>query len=157
MDYWGAYCNVSSDPPTCFDPDGIPKNGDGRCQGWQGFFIDILKTQSISSEPVFLVAKRRQAPTECKWLESSIIVRSNRGQGDATNPAPVKFNGHAIVKARGKLYDPSYGTGPFADIKAWENASLLAVTYKTGDPVENTPDKEETENDDGNNPDCPRR
>lgn len=44
------------------------------------------------------------------------------GQNNA-NP-PGMFLDHAIVEYGGKLYDPSYGTGPFADLVAYEAASI---------------------------------
>ena len=45
-----------------------------------------------------------------------------RGQGP-TKPRNL-FNEHALVLIDGKFYDPSYGTGPFDDLPAWETASL---------------------------------
>lgn len=38
---------------------------------------------------------------------------------------------HALVKLDdgGKIYDPSYGTGPFANINAWSRASIVGWAY----------------------------
>lgn len=40
-----------------------------------------------------------------------------------------------IGGADGKIYDPSYGTGPFDNLKAWEEASVagFAVLDKVAD------------------------
>src|SRR5205085_178439 len=47
------------------------------------------------------------------------------GQG---NPSPPpRFGNHFIVTYGGRYYDPSYGTGPFADQRAWEVASIDGV------------------------------
>jgi hypothetical protein len=52
------------------------------------------------------------------------------GQGNA-NPPPAFLN-HFIVEYGGQYYDPSYGTGPFADQSAWENASLDGFVDNSG-------------------------
>jgi hypothetical protein len=55
-----------------------------------------------------------------KWLpvdESGV-----KGQG---NPDPLAvFGDHALVDIGGKIYDPSYGTGPFDSLVKWEDASV---------------------------------
>ena len=38
---------------------------------------------------------------------------------------------HAIAGYDGKLYDPSYGSGPFDDIRAWAIASLAGYARLT--------------------------
>ena len=60
------------------------------------------------------------------------------GGQQATNPPPG-FPNHVILKVGGKLYDPSYGTGPFPDHDTWEKASLFgqgtALTDADGRPM----------------------
>ncbi len=43
---------------------------------------------------------------------------------DSTDPASV-FGLHFIVQRAGRLYDPSYGSGPFNTPSDWENASIF--------------------------------
>ena len=45
------------------------------------------------------------------------------GQGDSPDP-PGEFNNHFIVKIFGHYYDPSYGIGPFDDLKEYEDTAL---------------------------------
>lgn len=47
-------------------------------------------------------------------------------RGQSTDMPPPDFPNHIILSVDGRLYDPSYGTGPFADHEAWEAASLAA-------------------------------
>jgi hypothetical protein len=44
-----------------------------------------------------------------------------------TNPRRAFFEHHAVIEYDGKLYDPSYGTGPFDNLTAWENTSLVGL------------------------------
>jgi hypothetical protein len=44
------------------------------------------------------------------------------GQGNA-DPIGI-FGDHALIEYDGEIYDPSYGTGPFAGILEWEDASI---------------------------------
>ena len=49
------------------------------------------------------------------------------GQGSAVVPNPpgwFSVGDHAVDTYNGKIYDPSYGTGPFNTIRAWAKASL---------------------------------
>ena len=49
------------------------------------------------------------------------------GQGSAVVPNPpgwFSVADHAVDTYNGKIYDPSYGTGPFNTIRAWAKASL---------------------------------
>lgn len=46
------------------------------------------------------------------------------GQGNSPNP-PSMFNSHRILLINGKYYDPSYGTGPIADKKSFEEAAFF--------------------------------
>ena len=49
------------------------------------------------------------------------------------NPPPAFFN-HFIVIHGGKFYDPFYGSTPFIDQTAWENASIDGL-FKRGTPM----------------------
>jgi cytoskeletal protein CcmA (bactofilin family) len=137
MTYWGAFCHnpatTKSDPPDCFKPKGIPVRGDARCEGWQEFFVEVLRTQGVNAVKIFVTAKPQTDFATGQAYVSGIVVRNNPVQGNAPNP-PVDFNGHAIIRVKvnnvEKIYDPSYGTGPFDNLIAWENASLVEVYYQ---------------------------
>lgn len=47
--------------------------------------------------------------------------------GQQTNNPPPDFPNHVILRVGDALYDPSYGTGPFPDHAAWEQASLVGL------------------------------
>ncbi len=47
------------------------------------------------------------------------------GQGNAE--PPEAFENHYVVKYSGKVYDPSYGAGPFADEISHENAAIDGI------------------------------
>lgn len=50
------------------------------------------------------------------------------GPGAQHNPwPPTEFPSHVLVRAGGRWYDPSYGTGPFRSVLEWETASLAGV------------------------------
>lgn len=56
------------------------------------------------------------------------------GQGRTLVPNPPGWfavGDHAIARYDGKLYDPSYGSGPFDDIRAWAIASLAGYARLT--------------------------
>ena len=107
------------------------------------FVGKAFKAQGISSSPLGIVPK----PAGGHPI-AHIAVKPNPAQG---NPAPARlFLDHALVKYNGKIYDPSYGTGPFNSLKDWENASLESCIYADveGGPTKRTianhPDTEET-------------
>jgi len=49
----------------------------------------------------------------------------------ANPPGYFGVGDHAVVVYSGKIYDPSYGTGTFDDIRAWAVASLDGFAYLT--------------------------
>ena len=67
-------------------------------------------------------------PLGTRYVFTDIVIKSSNPAQNNNQPQFV-FNGHAVVKLKGKLYDPSYGGEPFADLEAWENASLESVRY----------------------------
>ncbi len=53
--------------------------------------------------------------------------------GQGNDDPPSVFSVHQVIKYNGKIYDPSYGQGPFDSLKLWENACLAgAGFYWTG-------------------------
>jgi hypothetical protein len=60
------------------------------------------------------------------------------GQGNPNPPGWFDYGDHALVQYGGRIYDPSYGTGPFADVCAWAKASLdgFSVQRRVGATLE---------------------
>ena len=57
------------------------------------------------------------------------------------------FKNHVLVKRDKIYYDPSYGTGPFTELKLWEDDAqkgAMAAFLKTGYLRKNDPNKGET-------------
>jgi hypothetical protein len=70
-----------------------------------------------------IVRQKTDGIWEHPWEKSDIVdLVGVPGQG-FTEP-PSLFDYHYIAVIDGKYYDPSYGTGPYSDMKAWEQASL---------------------------------
>ena len=128
LSYWKDHCKPvptgTTEPPECFDPLGIVKFLDGRCEAWQEFFIDVLRVQNISATKFNIHAK----PLGTRYVFTDIVIHPTNPAQNNAQP-PFTFNGHAVVKLKGKLYDPSYGGEPFADLEAWENHSLHSARY----------------------------
>lgn len=134
LKYWGTICNGTTDPTLCFEPKGLMVQADARCEGWSEFFFDVLRTQAVSVTKIWIQGKPKSNLGTGQFYVSGIDVVNNPSQGDHVTAPPTRFNGHAIVRVKvnnvEKLYDPSYGTGPFANLIAWEDASLIAVIYR---------------------------
>lgn len=56
------------------------------------------------------------------------------GQGNSPNP-PSGFINHWIIKTNGKYYDPSYGLGPFDDLKKYEDSAFDGTMTKIGSNI----------------------
>jgi hypothetical protein len=79
----------------CFLATSVIKNRDARCGGWQGFLIDVLKTQGITATPYDVEPK----PKNNRPLKG-LVFKPNPAQG---NDSPQRsFSNHAPVKYKGK-------------------------------------------------------
>lgn len=78
---------------------------------------DIIYTGSIRD--VFFV-RRWTLSTATRWSVTDLSGVPGQGNDD---PIGI-FEDHALVEYDGEIYDPSYGTGPFASILEWEDASI---------------------------------
>lgn len=118
-------------------PDGI---GAGQCGAWASFMIDMFKAHGIVSADKILIDLN---PAEGFLVKAWIFdhppasaaaaythFRPSQARPGArvaaqnSTDSPEHFMNHFIVLVLGKFWDPSYGNGPFADQKAWENASI---------------------------------
>ena len=57
------------------------------------------------------------------------------GQGNSPNP-PSGFSNHYIFKCNNRYYDPSYGIGPFTDVKVYENAAFSGSISAIGQLID---------------------
>ncbi|MET0647681.1 MAG: carboxypeptidase-like regulatory domain-containing protein, partial [Pyrinomonadaceae bacterium] len=158
LKYWGAIVSVSPDPlpQEFFSTQGLLKNCDGRCGAWHFFLWDVLKVQGIdNAKPIELYPKVKSGYDPRK--ETNILIGPslwtvdtngddcdvrlsghNPAQGNPT-PSTERFTNHAVVKIGDRIFDPSYGTQPFANQKAWEDANLYGTLYfKLKDGPNNT-------------------
>jgi hypothetical protein len=65
------------------------------------------------------------------------------GAAGQSNPNPPGWFGigdHAVVVYNGKIYDPSYGNGPFDTFRQWEAASLDGYGKKLSETTEQLPE-----------------
>ncbi len=121
-------------------------NGAGQCGSWAEFLIDMYKAHGITTADKILIVRTQAAfaassegflvkhwvfdhpPASAASAYTHFVPPQCRtgvplpGQHNAS-PPPAFYN-HFIVRADGKFWDPSYGAGPFADQKAWENAAI---------------------------------
>ena len=89
----------------------LPGNSTGK-----GAFLVKNYTFNAGSAPSSCAPYTHLWPAEITG-QTGVAAQGN------SDPRSGFFN-HYIVKYDGKYYDPSYGTGSFADQAAWENASL---------------------------------
>ncbi|MGC6426945.1 MAG: hypothetical protein ACON5H_08125 [Akkermansiaceae bacterium] len=148
MTYWGP------PPQQIFDPATLLKQGDGKCGAWGRLMVEILKVHSINSAekailPPLYTLNDLQASAGANLPAGSsfqfdpanarLFVKNWNTAGNAFQPVDLKgigaqgnmdphsrFTDHCVVEYDGKIYDPSYGTGPFANQLAWEDASIEA-------------------------------
>ncbi|MBN1932547.1 MAG: transglutaminase domain-containing protein [Desulfobacterales bacterium] len=120
------------------------KDGNGQCGSWAEFFIDCLKVQRITGSNKITIVEKTSPMTDLFLVKNWIFIGTGVSPGTAPyvyvmytdandqsgapgqgNPDPPDaFYNHFIVLWGGNYYDPSYGTGPFADQASWENNSL---------------------------------
>lgn len=78
---------------------------------------DTIYTGGIRD--VFFV-KSWTLSTAARWSVTDLSGVPGQGNDD---PIGI-FGDHALIEYDGEIYDPSYGTGPFASILEWEDASI---------------------------------
>ncbi len=120
-------------------------DGTGRCGAWARFLVSMYQCHGITSASVFGVEPREKAVASlllvknCNFsgagtLGAPLMHRGNTecvkqaglpGQGN-DNPQFI-FGDHALVRFNGEVFDPSYGSGPYTDMKLWENDGIAGV------------------------------
>ncbi len=86
-------------------------------------FVDITEILSYADEGFQYVDEVNLWP-----LEGAL--------GQSTDMPPPDFPNHIILSVGGRLYDPSYGNGPYDDHEAWEADSLAACAQIVRDDEE---------------------
>jgi hypothetical protein len=154
LTYWnppGPACSATSTALVL-----AAANGAGQCGSWAEFLIDIYKTHGITSGDKILIVRSVSAwrtasegflvkhwvfdhpPASSGTAYTHYVpsqCRPGAGLPGQRNPSPPPgFFNHFIVQADGKLWDPSYGAGPFADKLAWENAAIDGLSRKPPAP-----------------------
>lgn len=103
------------------------REGHGHCDAFSRAYDDILSLQGIQCQVI------RVLPVGY----DGIIVDPNATAQSNPNP-PNEFNLHDIDRPAGLtniLDDPSYGNDGFADLQAWESASLTGFYDIVYDPI----------------------
>lgn len=61
-----------------------------------------------------------------QWPEVDVVDAAGVVGQDSPNPASW-FENHQIVRVLDKLYDPSYGTGPYQSVAQYESAAIQGL------------------------------
>jgi hypothetical protein len=143
MKYWGA-----APPAGGATTKGLLKHKDGKCGAWGEFFDHLCACQGITAEKKGIVLKnespypphvysmmivydidfgpmRFDPPFRYRFTEIDFTPAGIPGQGMPT-PSAKHFSNHAVNVYGGKIYDPSYGKGPYDDLHAWEEDAIEA-------------------------------
>ena len=87
---------------------------------------DYLATYGVDPDTIYaeirdvFFVKNWTLSTAARWTVTDLAGVPGQGNAD---PIGI-FGDHALIEYDGEIYDPSYGTGPYASILAWENASI---------------------------------
>jgi hypothetical protein len=148
LTYWGGGQGL-------FTTEALLEQSNCKCGGWAKFFIDVLRAQGIDSQLMRVLPPQPptadlQAHANLH-LPAGTTIQYDAGQmaglfvknyNIARNPfnpenldgvaaqgnddLHSRFTDHSLVEYGGKPYDPSYGTGPFNGLTAWEDLSMEA-------------------------------
>lgn len=119
-------------------------DGSGQCGSWAELLVDMYKVHGITSADkvvVVVTVSAWQTSTQgflvknwqwnagtqpAPWTHrmGSDVVNQPGIPGQRNPEPPPAFFNHFIVTHGGKLYDPSYGGGPFNDQATWESGAL---------------------------------
>jgi hypothetical protein len=111
---------IVSTPVTVFAPTGGAGGiaaAKADYQATYGVDPDTVYTGGIRD--VFFVKNWTLSATN-RWTVTDLAGVPGQGNAD---PIGI-FGDHALIEYGGEIYDPSYGTGPFAGIPEWEDASV---------------------------------
>ena len=99
----------------------------GAAGGVAAAKADYLATYGVDPDSIYtggirdvFFVKNWTLSTTARWTVTDLAGVPGQGKAD---PIGI-FGDHALIEYDGEIYDPSYGTGPFADILEWEDASV---------------------------------
>ncbi len=147
MTYWKMDDQV---PSACHTLEGLLETTNGSCAAWSDLFVATLEAQGLDGGDVYQVtANSAINPDADGFLVKSLeFVGNGKRSGifnyelgeDVFNLNGIKaqgnkeprfeFGNHFVVKRNGAIYDPSYGSGPFASEIEHENAAIDGIRYK---------------------------
>ena len=122
------------------------KNNDGRCGAWEDFLRNCVRAQGINDGRCMVVFVRSPEFIRCRGI--LYVKNQDTSKGSLVEPIPETgipgqgtedprnktFINHALFYFNYKLYDPSYGTGPFLSLESWQRTSLDAVGIQRHNP-----------------------
>lgn len=152
MIYWGAWTWEHREDGQALTTEELLVQADGKCAAWADLLTDVLAAQGIASQRKTIVPKPIAFADETYgiWIKNYNFnedfgfdipnfgrIYQVNGVTDAVGVAAQsngnpwsKFADHEILVYGGKIYDPSYGGGPYDDLLAWEAASLAGVSFR---------------------------
>lgn len=114
----------------------------GRCGAWANFLVAMHRVHGVTSSAVFGVVPI-SAPDllvrNCDFVGAGSLpapfthegkvdcLKRNGIFGQGKNNPQFWFGDHALVKHGTGIYDPSYGSGPKADLRSWEDGGIAGV------------------------------
>jgi hypothetical protein len=146
LTYWGTGV-----PPQVLE--GLLEQARGSCIAWAELFHNAIRTQGITGSERTLIVPRAPAKEFMvkKWTFTGagsaphlapysyladVDLTNEQGDPGQGNPNPPgNFVLHHVVKYGSRYYDPSYGSGPFANEDDWENRCLDGFLTQTSTGV----------------------
>lgn len=114
----------------------------GRCGAWANFLVAMHRVHGVTSSALFGVVPI-SAPDlivrNCDFVGAGSLpvpfthegnvdcLKRNGIFGQGKNNPQFWFGDHALVKHSTGIYDPSYGVGPKADLRSWEDGGIAGV------------------------------
>ena len=154
MSYYKQGVKTAADDNT-YTTEGILSGPDatGRCGGWASFLIHMWSIHGViatqrwfirSPNKALLDDDQRFLVKNCNFTAIADLTglythtgtkdrKADGAAGQGKKNPQFDFSDHVVVKHGGKLYDPSYGMGPYDDDKTYLSAALDGLgSYATG-------------------------
>jgi type VI secretion system secreted protein VgrG len=148
----GVDTSADQNEPSVYTARGILSrpDGTGRCGGWANLLIHLFKIHGVTSaKKLWFVRDDAASPDMSKrfLVKNCDFVGSGTSRDDPGYPYKGKvecvkqdgipgqgktnpqfdFGDHVVVEHGGKIYDPSYGSGPTVGQRAYEDAGIAGV------------------------------
>lgn len=161
MLYWGPKSLATRS--AFFSAEELIAERDGKCGAWASFFASAVNLHGVDAQVKTLVSAfvssggrdnlmvknykfsptpafpRNQYGDYTHYLagsEQDGCTVDQDGIPGQSNLNPISlFTNHAVVGINGKIFDPSYGTGPFDNFIKWKDASLAGFLVEVSENV----------------------